>query len=354
MHSVVGGDTIQVLKTAEELNKLGVSTEVFKASDTINYDRFDLLHFFNLIRPSDHLYHIRKSKKPFVISTIYLDYSGFDKFGRGKTHRLFFGLMNMSMSEYMKNMFRFYKNQDKMISSEYLLGHRRAIKKILSKAACILPNSVSEENRIRADFNFKGESVVIPNGIDLKLFQSIPKDISREQKVICVAQVFGMKNQHTLINACNKLNVPLDIIGNPPPNHLEYYNYCKSIAGSNVKFYGFMVQADLIRHYASAKVHALPSWFETTGLSSLEAGAMGCNIVVSPKGDTEEYFKDNAWFCMPDDQQSINTAIEKALNSPTNISFREKILEDYTWKRAAESTLSAYESVVATPKIING
>lgn len=241
-----------------------------------------------------------------------------------------------------------------MISSEYLLGHKRAIKKILSQADFVLPNSVSELNRIRDDFSFNGEAVVVPNGIDLRLFQNIPRDIPREQKVICVAQVFGMKNQHTLINACSKLNVPLDIIGNPPPNHKGYFNYCKKIAGSNVSFHGFMVQEDLIRHYVSAKVHALPSWFETTGLSSLEAGALGCNIVVSPNGDTEEYFKGNAWFCKPDDQHSINNAIENALNSPSNTSFRDIILEEYTWKKAAEATLSAYKKVVDNPKRTTG
>lgn len=351
MHSVVGGDTIQVLKTADELNRIGVDAQVFKAGENIDYDNFDLLHFFNLIRPADHLYHIRKSNKPYVFSTIYLDYSGFDKFGRSKAHRFLFGLMNSPTSEYLKNLYRYYKRQDKMVSSEYLLGHKRAVKKLLSGASAILPNSASELNRIKHDFGYEGVGLVVPNGIDTGLFRNIPENIPRKQKVICVAQVFGMKNQHTLIEACAKLKLPLEIIGNPPPNHAGYYNYCKKIAHKNVTFHGFLPQRDLISMYASSKVHALPSWFETTGLSSLEAAALGCNIVVSPNGDTEDYFKDHAWFCRPDDQQSINKAIEKAVNSPSNMQFREIIMEKYTWTKAAEVTKAAYIKVLDNPKI---
>lgn len=346
MHSIVGGDTIQVVKTADELNKIGVHTDVFRASDKIDYDKYDLLHFFNIIRPSDHLYHIAKSRKPYVVSTIYLEYSGFDKFGRDKRHRVFFGMLNDSVSEYMKNLFRFYKKQDKMISREYLWGHKRAIKKILNNAAAILPNSISEQNRIIKDFGYNGKSFAIPNGVDYDIFKAIPEGIAREQKVISVAQVFGMKNQHAVIESCKKLGVPVQIVGNPPPNHSGYYNFCKRIAGKDATFTAFLPQGKLLEYYASSKVHALPSWFETTGLSTLEAGAMGCNLVVSPNGDTREYFDGYAWFGSPEDQASIDKAIEDALNSPVNPDFRDIVLEKYTWKRAAEVTRDAYEEVL--------
>jgi len=38
----------------------------------------------------------------------------------------------------------------------------------------------------------------------------------------------------------------------------------------------------------------LPSWFETTGLSSIEAGVMGCNIVITDKV-MQEYFSHHAF-----------------------------------------------------------
>jgi glycosyltransferase involved in cell wall biosynthesis len=352
MFSVKGGDTVQAVKTADELKKIGVTTEVFRACDTIPYDKFDLLHFFNIIRPADHLYHIRKSKKPYVISTIYLQYDSFDRHGRGKLHRTLFGLLGESRSEHLKNLYRFIKKQDRFISKEYLLGHKRAMKKILKGASIILPNSHSEYTRIVRDMNYKGEYHVVPNGVDGNIFTEIPKNIVREDKIICVAQIFGMKNQHALIVASEKLNVPLEIIGNPPPNHTGYYDYCKKMSGKNVKFYSFLPQEELVEHYAGAKVHALPSWFETTGLSTLEAGAMDCNLVVGSGGDTKDYFKDFAWFCEPDDQESIEKALSQALAAPNTNTMRKTVLEKYTWKRAAEATYEAYQKVLSGASVL--
>ena len=48
---------------------------------------------------------------------------------------------------------------------------------------------------------------------------------------------------------------------------------------------------------------------ETPGLSSLEAAAMGKNIVVTTKGDTYDYFEDYAFYCEPDDIESIKNAL---------------------------------------------
>jgi glycosyltransferase involved in cell wall biosynthesis len=346
MYSVFGGDSVQVLKTAAELRELGVQADVYKASDKISYEDYDLLHFFNIIRPSDHLYHIRKSKKPYVVSTIYLEYGGFDRKGRSARHRFIFGLVRESGAEYLKNLFRFFKKQDVMISKEYVLGHYRAIITILRNAAAILPNSESEYRRVVRDFDYKGKCNVVPNGVDQNVFGVIPKDVKRQHKVICAAQVFGMKNQHLLIEACKKLKVPLDIVGNPPPNHSTYFEMCRNMAGQDVSFPGFLTQDQLARQYASAKVHALPSWFETTGLSSLEAGAMGCNLVVSTLGDTADYFKDHAWFCTPEDPGSITLALQGALNAPANHAMRDVVLTKYTWKRAAELTRQAYLEII--------
>jgi glycosyltransferase involved in cell wall biosynthesis len=93
-------------------------------------------------------------------------------------------------------------------------------------------------------------------------------------------------------------------------------------------------------------VHVLPSYFETTGLSSLEAAVMGCNIVVTDKGDTRDYFKNDAWYCEPEDPASIRQAVEAAYDAPYNEAFRQRIFQEYTWKRAAEETLKAYMDVL--------
>jgi glycosyltransferase involved in cell wall biosynthesis len=343
MNRVRGGDTTQIMNTARELKKLGVTPHIYLASEKINYDQYDLLHFFNIIRPADHLYHSRRCRKPYVVSTIYLDYETFDTYGRTGWQKLLFSSMGKYRAEYLKTIYRALKGQDKLVSWEYLLGHRRAKRILLENAAILLPNSQSEYYRVRKLLSKDIPFVSVPNGIDESMFRDIPPDVVREQKVMCAAQVYGRKNQLELIRICNELDYPLDIIGKAPPNHMDYMEQCRAEAGPGVRFLDFIPQQELFRNYASAKVHALPSWFETTGLSSLEAGALGCNLVVGSGGDTADYFKGYAQFCDAADRESIKKAVEAAMNQPTGDALREKILSEYTWKNAAVATLKGYE-----------
>lgn len=349
IYSVVGGDNLQVQNTASELRKLGLEVDIILANQKVNYDRYDLLHLFNIIRPADHLIHIRKSGKPVVISTIYLDYSDFDKNGRGGIHKHILKFLGKGGAEYLKNNFRYIKNQDTCVSKEYFYGHNRSIRSILSMVKMILPNSNSEYKRICNDFGVDLPYHIIPNGVNRELFTVIP-EVKREERILCVGQIYGLKNQHRLILAAESLGAKLTIIGKSPPNHKNYYKFCKSIAGKNVEFVDFIPQNELLDYYASSKVHALPSWFETTGLSSLEAGAMGCNLVVGTGGDTGDYFGEKASFCIANDMGSINDALRTELNKEIDLSFRNYILEKLTWTNAAQETLIAYQKVLELEK----
>jgi len=346
LFDVKGGDSIQLEKTARGLKALGIETSIYKASDQIEYNNYDLLHFFNIIRPADHLKHIHRSRKPYLVSTIYLDYSDFDSYGRSPRYRTLFRLLGKYRSEYVKNLYRYITRQDLLVSSSYLQGHKRSMKKVLQGASMLLPNSMSEYERLHTDLRVQQSFHIVTNGIDPQIFGSDLPDIEREKKVICVAQVYGMKNQHMLIEACRELAYPLDIIGRPPPNHRSYYNYCRRIADDSVRFIDFIPQQDLVKHYASATVHALPSWFETTGLTSLEAAAMGCKLVVGSGGDTHDYFGNHAWYCTSYSPESIREALKNAMNSQADNSLREKVLSEHTWEIAARETLAAYKKVL--------
>jgi glycosyltransferase involved in cell wall biosynthesis len=233
-----------------------------------------------------------------------------------------------------------------MVSRSYLLGHKYAIKKIMRGANLLLPNSRSEYDRLVADTGISKEYHIVPNGVDSRIFGKDIPGIQREKKVICVAQIYGRKNQHMLIHACRELGYPLEIIGKPPPNHMSYYKYCRQIADESVDFIDHVPQEDLVKHYASAEVHALPSWFETTGLTSLEAAALGCKLVVGTGGDTFDYFGAHAWYCNPSRPESIKEALKNAMESPADDSLRNKILEEYTWDMAAHETHVAYKKVL--------
>jgi len=184
---------------------------------------------------------------------------------------------------------------------------------------------------------------VVPNGINPNLFKLNPGIKKDEKLVLCVARIEGIKNQINLIKALNNTDYKLLLIGACAPNQVDYYNECRSIAAGNITFINHIPQDELVEYYERAKVHILPSWFETTGLSSIEAAAMGCNIVITDKGDTREYFEDDAFYCDPSQPQSILAAVKKASSAPFNEGLRQKILAKYTWKQAAIQTLKAYQ-----------
>lgn len=343
-----GGDTIQVQKTADYLRKLDIDVDIRLCNEVLDYEPYDLVHFFNIIRPADILRHISLSQKPFVVSTIYVDYSEYEKKARGGILGKVFKIIPGDTIEYIKAVARVLLNGEKLVSPEYLLqGQRGSVRRIIKKAKMLLPNSLSEYNRLARDYNIQAPYKVVPNAIDPLLFEEELNAGSREPElVICAGRIEGRKNQLNLIRALNNSPFKLVIIGSASPNQKKYFDACKQEAGPNISFVGSLTQEALKDYYRRSKVHVLPSWFETTGLSSLEAAAMGCEIVVTRKGDTVEYFEDHAFYCEPDSIPSIFDAIVKASAHKFDPSLRRKIFREYTWIQAAEKTKEAYLEII--------
>lgn len=348
LYSTPGGDTRQIDMTAKYLRLAGVEVDVYLTNDTIDYSKYDLLHFFNIIRPADILGHVFKSKKKYVVSTIFLDFGDFEKKSRKGIKKLINTIFSKDQIEYIKVIARRIVNGEQIGSSKYLLwGHRKAIKYIVEHASILLPNSESEYKRFEERYHFPQRYHVVPNGID-KDITEVHGDKNEKYKdaVICVARIEGRKNQLNLVRALNNTKYKVFIQGKASPNNISYYEQCKQEAAENIHFSDWVGDKELIEMYSSAKVHILPSYFETTGLSSLEAAVLGCNIVVTDRGDTTEYFGDHAWYCEPDDLASIKTAIDKAYDAPYDEAFRKYILQHYTWECAATETLKAYKEVL--------
>ena len=350
---VRGGDTVQVTKTAEALQRSGVYVDVRLCDEkNINYSDYDLIHFFNIRHPADMLFHIEKSKLPYVISTIYVDYA---RPGSRKSSGVKDGILNLFSSdgqEYIKTLGKSIFNGEKIMSGNYLWkGHKRSVQRILSNAAWLLPNSESEYKRLLSAYRVEKKYSVIPNGADTSLFKYQKEELAMKDSlmVLCVARVELLKNQLNLIRALNGSVFQLYLIGDPAPNHKGYYNECKRISKSNIHFIDAMPQEELIKYYKKAKVHVLPSWFETTGLSSLEALYCGCNIVVTNYGDTADYYDPAAcFFCDPGSADSIRDAVEKAAAVETNTKYVEAVSAQYNWEKAAEKTLMAYQQMMRT------
>ena len=90
----------------------------------------------------------------------------------------------------------------------------------------------------------------------------------------------------------------------------------------------------------------MPSWFETTGLASLEAGLCGASIVSTDRGHAREYFGTMARYCDPSSPHSIRSAIEAALSTAQSDDLRKHIAGNFTWAHTAAKTVEAYEALL--------
>lgn len=345
LYSVPGGDTIQIIKTAEFLRHLyNVEVEII-LNNTIDYDKFSLVHFFNIICPEDILGHVYKISSPYVVSTIYVDYREYDNKHRedivGKISRL----VSRDRVEYLKTLTKYLFKKEKISTFRFFFkGHQPSINFILKNSAIILPNSQSEYNRLKKDYKPNENYKIIPNAIDPKTFRN--EEETERNIILCVGRIEGRKNQLNVIRALKETDYKVIFIGDASPNQKKYYDQCRKEATVNMQFINFISQEELIKYYRRTKVHVLASWFETTGLSNLEAGVMGCNLVIGNRGDVKDYFEDYAFYCEPDDLDSIKNAIDKAWNSDIKHELKNKILHQYTWTQTAKLTYDAYKSVL--------
>lgn len=346
LYSSPGGDTVQLEKTALELRKLGVEVDIYLANAKIDYAKYDLLHFFNLIRPADILKHT-KNNIPYLISTIFVDYSEYEKKETFGIRKIIANMVSPDCLEYIKVIARAILGREKIQSLSYLfLGHRWAVKKALKNCKAILPNSYSEQRRVEEAYKIKKPAYVIPNGVETKKFKNVKPNKDYKDSVICVGRIEGCKNQLRLIKAANRLPYKFYLIGKHSINDPGYAALCKKTASNNVHFIDHLPQDELFSIMKAAKVHILPSWIETCGLVSLEAAYLDCTIVATKKGDQEDYLQNDAIYCLPDNVDSIQEAIVKAYESELSQNLKERIIKKYTWEEAAKKTLLAYNEAL--------
>ena len=345
--SFKGGDTTQLLMTAQELRKLGIEVTIYEPGSSIDDEQFDIIHFFNITRPATILAILKKSKLPFVVSTIYADYTFYKFIHPWNKMGLLMRFFGSDGVEYFKSVAKHFLRKEPLDYWPFLWkGQRNCIQAILAKANYLLPNSESEYQRLKARYPNAKKHEVIPNGVDTTKF-AVETSVKRiSGQLICAAMIEPRKNQLNLIRAIKDSTYSLFIVGEHAPNHSAYYDQCVAEAGPNVTFVGRLEYDELVRYYLQSEIHVMPSWFETTGLSSLEAAFLGCKVIVSPMGDTKDYFEDMVGYCEPDDVSDIRKAIDSAHEKAIDKRLQEKVIHTYNWTNTALKTATVYSKIM--------
>jgi glycosyltransferase involved in cell wall biosynthesis len=314
------GDTVQLLATAQALKNRGI--QVFLSLDpNIRLEAYDLVHIFNATRITDssmYFENARKQKKPIVLSPIYWNMQTFLTKGAQKSNAL------TQWESYQP-----WRGQ------------------LMQDCDLLLPSGQMEMDRIQNDFQVTTPYHIIPNGfpeeylgIDDSLFREKCPDLP-EDFILCIARVAPHKKQVWLARCCQELGLTLVLAG--PINDSKYFNDLRTYP--NVVYLGTLQGRLLASAYAAAKVHALPSWYEIPGLSSLEAGACGAVVLSTDQGSTTEYFQDMAVYANPFEEDSLIPALEKAMSFNPN-PLTHYIRSHFAWSKIGELTLSAYQSLL--------
>jgi glycosyltransferase involved in cell wall biosynthesis len=339
-----GGDTTQILQTADALRRRGFDI-VLGSDSRRDLQPFDLVHLFHLDRLWENVAHARRARaagRPIVLSTIYWPADEFDRAGRA------------GVQGWLARTFGSARYQDLRLAQRYLMQSRalhywpgfsfrdNAVE-LLSAASVLLPNSHAEQEQIEARFGVRRPTVVVPNAADHTVFGPPAEPNVSRAGVLCVGRIEPRKNQFRLIEALRGTGIPLTLVGAAGRFNRAYERRCRRAADANVSFAGPHLPAALRRFYHAACVHACVSWYETPGLASLEAALCGCALVVTPGGCTREYFGAVAAYAKPDDARSIRSAVEQALARGPSPGLAERVARAYTWDAAAQKTAEAYE-----------
>lgn len=189
---------------------------------------------------------------------------------------------------------------------------------------------------------FEGRVEVIPNGVELKRFES-PNDrrSGREEVMLVTTSRLVEKNGvGDIIEALEFLpeNVKLKIVGTGPLEQ-KLKEKAQELGVSNrVVFTGEASQKEIPRHLHESDIFIRPSLSEGQGISFIEAMAAGLPVIATPVGGIVDFLKDGETgiFCRPHDSGSIVQAVKRlmgdlALQKKVKEKALQMVKEKYDW-----------------------
>jgi glycosyltransferase involved in cell wall biosynthesis len=357
-----GGDLVQIETTAAELRKLGVEVDI---SNDLNQslEEYDLIHVFQMDWTPETYFYAKKAKKagkPLVLSPIHhsvKEVKRFDDeyaFGFRKLISTFF--REQHQRDTWKNIYRSLKDRRKLKPTvlSIFLGLKNMHKKTLKMADVVLVQTEAEVKDLVATYGVKIKHVKVPNGVGAHFVEvrDYESPLGIKDYILVVGRIEARKNNVNIIKAVKKfmledeLDTNLVFVGGKNMNHGSFLKEFDSEVASNswVTYVTHTPWEEMPDLYHSAKVLVSASWFETSGLTILEALFSGANAVAAGER-AKEIAGDLVSYCDPGDVSSITRAIREAYASKRP-EVPEEMKKEYTWENAAKKTKKAYEDLL--------
>ena len=230
-------------------------------------------------------------------------------------------------------------------------------KKVARTFPRVITVSDSAKRDIGKDFRIPEQRFrVIPNGINTDHFHPVA-GIKREKNRIIVTNSSNtpLKGLYYLLLAVSKIagNHPirLIVVGTPNKNG-SVVKLIKTLGiKDRVTFTGRIDHEEFVRQYARASLAVVPSVYEGFGLPAGEAMACKVPVISTTGGALPEVLGDAGVLVPPADAEALAKAISDLLGDPDRgrrlgqAGYR-RVQENFTWKRAAEKTIDAYQEAI--------
>ncbi|VVB76876.1 D-inositol-3-phosphate glycosyltransferase [uncultured archaeon] len=208
-----------------------------------------------------------------------------------------------------------------------------------------------------------GNTRIVPNSIDLKRFNpKVRGDAMRarlglkdkERVVLYLGRVSREKKIEVMLKAARSVTARnrdvTFVVGGTGPA-VDYYRRAAKKLGvlDRVRFIGFVEDKDLPGLYAASDVLCLPSTFETQGIVSIEAMAVGKPVVAADYLALRELIENgaNGERFKAGDYTSCARKIEKVLNKCD--AYRKEAVKTagkFSVEKVTDELLKVYDSVV--------
>lgn len=334
-HLYEGGIKTQVVALKEEIRKLGWEVKIFCENfiSKEDFKNYEIIHFFGSGIKTYHLFQIIANfNKKIILTPVF--YS---------QHSVIINKIAMGLFNFFYKYFGFY--------NEHLI-----LKEMVKGANLIICNTFAEKDLIKNMFNLEEERLdVLPNGVKIDFYYASPElcyeRLGLKDFILYVGHIgYERKNLLRGLEVLKKMEVPTLLVGKIIKN--KYSDKCLSLIRKTKNFHlidELPNDSELLKSiYAACDVFLLPSYYETPGLSALEAGLAGAKILITKYGGTKEYFKDYAFYLNPYSKKDIEKKLILTLKKNKDNLLKEHIKNNYTWDKIAKRLIKIYERFLET------
>ena len=338
LYTQPGGDTVQVEETASALQRCGHEATIITAGQSLPLSA-NVLHGFNLGRPSDLLPYFKSFKGKKILSSIYVDYSLADQ----QRFPLLYALMGKHGLEYAKTIGRALNRSDRFPGVLFITqGQKSLVRALLKLTNCLITSSNSELQRIESDFGSLDCAIkTVPLGISASFLEPY-EAIEKREGLLLLGRLEWLKNQKTIIDWATENNWPLTVVGDANANQKTYYDDCLHQAGSSVSFLPYTAGDALKRVLRSHQTLIIPSHFESFSLVGWEAASQDMHVLYNDVADMNETLAPIGTPIQIEDKAAAVTTITAALNGNLAQKKSHDLLKSRSWDAIILELLDAY------------